>query len=275
MSASSPRAQGAIPPTATAGTAAPMQLAPARGSRVLVAGGCGGIGRVLVQALIEAGVEVAVFDMAVSAARHPPPSGVALFTLDASVSAEVDQAFLALDAHWPVGLQGFVNLVGFAAERTPIADLAVSEWARVVEGNLGSSYLLNRGAVPRLRRAGGGTVVNVASGLATRVLPGFGPYSASKAALIALTKAIAVENAPAIRANAVAPAAIETEFLMGGTGREPTDPHLDREPYLRTIPMRRLGVPTDVAGPILFLLGPASAYMTGQTLYINGGGLTP
>jgi 3-oxoacyl-[acyl-carrier protein] reductase len=262
-------------PTPNAHPGAIFQLAPPKGSRVLVAGGCGGIGRVLVRALIDAGVEVAVFDMASSAAQHPPPAGVALFKVDASKPAEVDAAFTALDRHWQGGIHGFVNLVGFAADRTPIADLAVSEWERVVEGNLGSSYLLNRGAVPRLQRAGGGTVVNVASGLATRVMPGFGPYSASKAGLIALTKAIAVENAPAIRANTVAPAAIETDFLVGGTGREHTGSHLDREPYMRTIPMRRLGVPDDVVGPILFLLGPASAYMTGQTLYINGGGLTP
>ena len=145
----------------------------------------------------------------------------------------------------------------------------------MVDGNLGSSYLLNRAAVPRLARRGGGSVVNVASGLATRVLPGFGPYSASKAGLIALTKAVAVENAPAIRANAVAPAAVDTDFLVGGTGRERTESHLDREGYMKMIPMRRLGVPADVVGPILFLLGPASAYMTGQTLYINGGALTP
>jgi NAD(P)-dependent dehydrogenase (short-subunit alcohol dehydrogenase family) len=106
-------------------------------------------------------------------------------------------------------------------------------------------------------------------------MPGFGPYSASKAALIALTKAVAVENAPAIRANAVAPAAVDTDFLVGGTGRERTDSHLDRESYMKLIPLRRLGLPADVVGPILFLLGPASGYMTGQTLYINGGALTP
>jgi 3-oxoacyl-[acyl-carrier protein] reductase len=117
--------------------------------------------------------------------------------------------------------------------------------------------------------------VNVASGLATRVMPGFGPYSASKAALIALTKAVAVENAPAIRANAVAPAAIDTDFLVGGTGRDRTGSHLDRDAYVKLIPMKRLGAPADVVGPILFLLGPASGYMTGQTLYINGGALTP
>ncbi len=252
-----------------------LHLAPLPGSRVLIAGGCGGIGRELVSALLNAGVTVAVFDLPSSAERHPPPEGVRLFTLDASQAGEVDTAFAALDAAWPEGFNGFVNLVGFTADRVPLDQLPISEWQRVVDGNLGASYLLNRAAVPRLARSGAGAVVNVASGLATRVMPGFGPYSASKAGLIALTKAVAVENAPAIRANAVAPAAIDTDFLVGGTGRERTESHLDRNAYMKLIPMKRLGVPMDVVGPILFLLGPASGYMTGQTLYINGGALTP
>lgn len=252
-----------------------MQLAPARGSRVLVAGGCGGIGRELVAALLDAGVAVAIFDLPSSITRHPPPDGVQVISLDASHAAEVDAAFASLDTRWPEGFDGFVNLVGFAADRVPLDQQPIAEWQRVVDGNLGSSYLLNRAAIPRLARKGGGAVVNVASGLATRVMPGFGPYSASKAALIALTKAVAVENAPAIRANAVAPAAIDTDFLVGGTGRDRTESHLDRDNYVKLIPMKRLGVPADVVGPILFLLGPASGYMTGQTLYINGGALTP
>ena len=252
-----------------------LQLAPPAGSRVLVAGGCGGIGRELVLALLGAGVAVAIFDLPSSAERHPPPDGTALFALDASDASAVDSAFDALDRLWPDGIDGFVNLVGFAAERLPLDRLPISEWQRVVDGNLGASYLLNRAALARLQRRGGGTVVNVSSGLATRVLPGFGPYSASKAALIALTKAIAVENAPSIRANAVAPAAVDTDFLLGGTGRERTESHLDRDAYVKMIPLRRLAVASDVVGPILFLLGPASAYMTGQTLYINGGALTP
>ena len=90
-----------------------------------------------------------------------------------------------------------------------------------------------------------------------------------------LTKSIAVENAPLVRANVVAPGAVDTEFLRGGTGRGEAGPRLDVSAYAKTIPMGRIATPEDVAGPILFLCGPGSAYMTGQVLWINGGALTP
>ena len=118
-------------------------------------------------------------------------------------------------------------------------------------------------------------MVFVSSGLAQRVTPGYGGYAAAKAGLIAMTKALAAENAPAIRANCVAPGAVETAFLSGGTGRPARDAQMDRTAYLRTIPLARIATPEDVVGPILFLLGAASGYMTGQVLYVNGGGLTP
>jgi len=250
---------------------APLRLAPPRGARVLVAGGCGGIGRAVVAAARAAGLRVAVFDLARSLAAQPVPRGVPAYALDAAQPESVAAAYAALRRRWR-GIDGLVNLVGFALERVPVAATAPAAWNEVIEGNLRAAFLLCRGALPMMGR---GSIVNVASGLALRVLPGFAPYSAAKAGIIALTKALAVENAPAIRANAVAPAAVDTAFLRGGTGRRRTAQHLDVAGYVKTIPLARLARPADVVGPVLFLLGPASAYMTGQVLWVNGGGLTP
>ena len=111
--------------------------------------------------------------------------------------------------------------------------------------------------------------------MAARLRPGFGAYGASKAGLIALTKSIAVENAPDIRANVVAPGAVATAFLRGGTGRAEASVRLDVDAYARALPLGRIAEPSDVVGPILFLCGPGAAYMTGQVLWVNGGGLTP
>jgi 3-oxoacyl-[acyl-carrier protein] reductase len=117
--------------------------------------------------------------------------------------------------------------------------------------------------------------VNTASGLAVRVKEGYGPYASAKAGLIAMTKALALENAPLIRANVVAPGAVNTAFLSGGTGRSSRAVQLDVEAYAKSLPLGRVAEPEDVIGPILFLAGEASRYMTGQVLFVNGGGFMP
>ena len=271
-----PRASNLIRPRMSSPDAGhpPPALAPAPGSRIAVLGGCGGIGRAVVSACLGAGAEVAVLDLPRSLAAFPPPARVRSFGLDATDAASVAAAFAALDAAWGA-LDGYVGLAGFMTRRTPVAETAPEAWDELVDGNLRSAFLCARAALPLLLRGRDPSLVLVSSGLATRVAPGYGGYAASKAGLLALAKAIAAENAPRLRANCVAPGAVDTEFLTGGTGRDARRASIDREAYLRTVPMGRLALPGDVAGPILFLLGPASCYMTGQVLYVNGGGLTP
>jgi NAD(P)-dependent dehydrogenase (short-subunit alcohol dehydrogenase family) len=123
----------------------------------------------------------------------------------------------------------------------------------------------------------GASLVNVSSGLAQFVRPNYGPYAAAKAAIIALTKTLAHEHAPRVRCNVVSPGAVDTAFLRGGTGRSDEDgvPTIDMAAYAAAIPLKRMAVPQDVVGPILFLLGPASSYMTGQSLWVNGGAYMP
>ena len=251
-----------------------LSLGPARGARVLVAGGCGGIGREVVLALRETGTEVAVLDLARSIAEHPAPQGVRTHAVDAGDERSVAAAFAALGKDWD-GLEGFVNLVGFSPRLEPVADMPAATWREAVAGNLSAAFLLCRAALPLLRKGKDAALVNASSGLALRASAGYGPYAASKAGIISLTKTLAVENAPAVRANAVAPAAVDTQFLRGGTGRDARGSHLDLDTYVKMIPLGRVAQAADVVGPILFLLGAASAYMTGQVLYVNGGMLTP
>ena len=245
------------------------RLGPPPGSHMVVAGGCGGIGRGVVRAALESDLRVTVLDLAASQARHPVPTGVDFHAIDAFDPASVDAAFAAVGS-----FDVLVMLVGFNHALVPTEERSIDSWDEVVAGNLRAAFLICRAAVPRL--CDGGAIVNMASGLATRVMAGYGPYSASKAGVIALTKALAVENAPRLRANAIAPSAIDTAFLAGGTGRVDNENwQRDFSQYLQTIPLRRLGEVEDVVGPILFLAGPAARYMTGQVLYVNGGGLTP
>lgn len=240
--------------------------------RLALLGGAGGIGRVVAARAQREGWEVTVLDLPQSLERHPPQDGLRALPIDLRHEDQVAQAFAALG---PV--EGFVNLAGFMTGMKPLTDTNVHDFDELMTGNFRGAYLAAMAALPCLRAAGGGAMVNIVSGLAAVARPGYGLYGANKAAMVHLTKTLAVEAAPDIRINAVAPAAVDTAFLRGGTGRsdENEDSHLDVAAYTRVTPLARLAQAEDVAGPILFLLGPDSAFMTGQVLWVNGGGYMP
>ncbi len=262
-------------PSASA-TAPPSRLGPPAGARLVVTGGCGGIGRALVVAALADGLDVAVLDLPASIERHPPPRAVLAVAVDATDEQAVAAAFAEVARRWQA-LDALVNLAGFARERVPLADIRTEHWDEVIAGNLRSTWLASRAALPLLANGNAPAIVNAASGLAVRSFPGFGPYSAAKAGILGLTRSLAIECAPRVRVNAIAPTAVETAFLHGGTGRsdERAPSLVDLETYVKTVPLGRVATPDDVVGPILFLLGPAARYMTGQVLHINGGLLTP
>ncbi|MHA3979316.1 SDR family NAD(P)-dependent oxidoreductase [Halovulum sp. GXIMD14794] len=235
--------------------------------RMLVLGGAGGIGRCLVRMACERDWQVSVVDLDTSLARHPVPDGVTACGFALAESGALDTALEAAGDTF----DAFVNLAGYAAPSAPLAEVDDTGWHEVISGNLGTAFRAARAVAPRLRK--GGAIVNTGSGLGSHARPGYGAYAVAKAGIAALTRQLAVEMSPHIRVNCVAPAAVDTAFLTGGTGHgdETAPPRLDREAYAAANPMRRLALPEDVAGPILFLTSPDSAYITGQTLHVNGG----
>jgi len=259
------------------------RLAPAAGSRLVVVGGCGGIGRAVTHAAVEIGLRVAVLDLDRSLAEQPPEPGVALsVALDATDEKRVAAAFNRVAQAFGGAIDGLVNLPGFANRFVSFDELSLAEFEETVAGSLTSTYLCCRAALPLLRRgaentAGRSAIVNTASGLAVRVRSGFAPYSAAKAGVAALTKVIALEAAPLVRANTIAPGAVDTVFHEGGTGRPPDAPNarprMNREAYGREIPLGRMADPVDMVGPILFLLGPGAGFVSGQMLHVNGAGV--
>ncbi|MEM7566492.1 MAG: SDR family NAD(P)-dependent oxidoreductase [Pseudomonadota bacterium] len=250
------------------------QLAPPAGRRIAVVGAAGGIGRALVAALLEAGCQPIALDLPTSLADSTLPDGVPAFPIDATDDASLASIAAKLQAeHAP--LDGLVNLAGFAGPRTPAVETPPESWDSVVAGNLTSAHLVARHLVPLMRDGREAAMVLTSSGLALKATPGYGPYAAAKAGVLALTRTLAQENAPWLRVNAVAPGAVDTPFLKGGTGRTQAEGRFDRDAYVATVPLARMAEPGDVVDPILFLLGPASRYMTGQTLHVNGGLLMP
>lgn len=248
----------------------------AASSRLAILGGAGGIGRALTTAAAAQGVDVIVLDLEASLARHPVIHGVYAYAVDATDEQSVEQAFAAIGQRWD-GLDGFVNLCGFMHPYEMADAIPISTFDEIVTGNLRSVAIGGQAAMPLLRRGEGASLVHAASGLAQFIRPGRAAYAAAKAGVIALTKTLALENAPHVRANAIAPSAVDTAFLRGGTGRSDEDgpSNLDIDAYAKAIPMQRIAEVDDIVGPILFLLSDASRYMTGQVLWINGGAYMP
>lgn len=248
---------------------------PAPGTRVAIAGGAGGIGRVLTAACCDLGLRVAVLDLPAALQAHPSGAELSL-PMNASDPEQVRAAFAQLQERFGA-LDVLMFLVGFTL--TPpraTAEIGEADWDEVVRVNLTAAHIVSRAALPILRRGQAANIVMVSSGLGVSVLRGFGPYAAAKAGVIALTKTLAVEQAPVIRANAVAPSAILTDFMKGGGHSGRSDgTWFDPTPYLPSIPLQRLAEVEDVIGPMLFLASPAAGFMTGQTLHINGGRYMP
>ncbi len=264
-------------PLAQAGEHNPLRLRPPPGFRVAVVGGCGGIGRAFVAAALDAGMTVCILDLPASIAAHPPPVACLTRAVDATSPANMESAFTDIRAAWGA-LDGLVNLCGFSGPRKPLLELDPATWREVIQGNLDAAFLSSKFALPLLQAGSSPAIVHVASSLAVKASPGYGPYASAKAGILSLTRMLAAEHSPAIRVNAVAPSAVRTEFITGGTGRQSqgsSAPLLDLDAYGRTLPLQRVAEAEDVVGPILFLLGPGSRYMTGQVLHVNGGLFQP
>ena len=234
------------------------------GAAALVTGASRGIGAAVARALGADGWIVGVnyrsdgegAERTVAAIEDAGGRAVAL---QGDVAGQAPDALLgALEEHGPV--LGLVNNAGIRADNLAV-NLADEDWAAVLDTNLTAAFRLTRRALRPMIRARYGRVVNVASVIGPRANPGQANYAAAKAGLIGLTRTVAAEVARrGVTVNAVAPGFIETDM----TKDLPED-------LLKAVPARRAGTPDEVASAVRFLASEAAAYVTGSTLYVDGG----
>jgi NAD(P)-dependent dehydrogenase (short-subunit alcohol dehydrogenase family) len=194
-----------------------LGLAPPPGSRVLVAGGCGGVGRPMVQACQSIGLDVAVLALPSSIDRNPPPDGVLTVPADATDEASVSGAFEKLRNDWG-SIDVLIFLVGFlSVPPAEIPDVAPQTWDEVLTGNLRSAFLVCREALPFLHEAGG-AIVNVGSSLAYNPLKGVSAYAAEKVALSRLQNLSQLKTRRASVQIWSRPAPLKHRFWRAATG---------------------------------------------------------
>jgi NAD(P)-dependent dehydrogenase (short-subunit alcohol dehydrogenase family) len=243
------------------------------GSSALVTGANRGLGSHFAETLARAGADVAIAarrvdtlsplrDAIAAIGRRVAPVALDV-TNAASVAAAFDQAAAALG-----DITIVVNNAGIAITK-PLLDHTEEDWLRVIDVNLNGAWRVAQTAARHMERhQRGGSIVNVASVLGLRVASQVPSYAASKAALIHLTKAMALELARhRIRVNALAPGYVETginrEFFASEAGQA----------VIKRVPQRRIGMPGDLDGALLLLASDAGAYMTGSVLAVDGGHL--
>jgi NAD(P)-dependent dehydrogenase (short-subunit alcohol dehydrogenase family) len=236
------------------------------GRTAVVTGGGSGIGRATCRRMTEEGARVAVFDVdAPSAEQVAEEIGGIAFNVDVgdpdAMKAAVDAAADQLG-----GLSIIYNNAGTSAFNR-LHELSPSEWDRVLRVNLTGVWAGIRAAVPHIRGAGGGSIVSTASISGTRPAAGEGPYSASKAAVAALTASAALEYGPAIRVNAVSPGMIRTTMTAPWFQFMPDQ----EERFVKGTPVGRVGEPEDVADVVVFLCSELARFVTGQNIVVDGG----
>jgi len=240
--------------------------------RILITGGGSGIGLETARLAVAEGARVAILDRSPASLQRardevPQASAIACDVSDeAAVALAVEQAAAELG-----GLDGVANVAGIGTRRSfdettariMMTDIAV---------NLMGPFLVCKSALPHLRRAGGGTVVNVASGLALRPTEGRTAYGASKGGLIVMSKAMAVDLASdGIRVNVVCPGLIDTPLVSDASHGALFTPAQMEKLMDRRI-LRRLGRADEVARAILFLSSDESSFMTASVMAVDGGG---
>ncbi len=238
------------------------------GKNGIVTGGARGIGRELASAFTAAGARVAIWDTDGDAAHQAATEvgGGAIservdVTNECAVAAAVEAVLGAYG-----GIDFLVNNAGIR-HVAPIASESVDEWRRTIDVNVNGTFICSQAVIPAMVAAGGGHIVNLASMAGALALRERAAYNTSKAAIVGLTRSIAVEvGDQGVYCNAVAPGVIETPLSA---------PYFEDESMVAVLrensPMARWGQVEEISGPVLFLCSAESSFVNGATLFVDGG----
>jgi meso-butanediol dehydrogenase/(S,S)-butanediol dehydrogenase/diacetyl reductase len=241
----------------------------------IITGGGTGIGRAIASAFGREGAKVAVLgrrrEALESVARELSGKGAQVNAVVCDVTQSSAIAEAVADVERSFGrINVLVNNAG-ALSVTTVESISEEDWDRVIATNLKGPFLMTRAVLPALRRAGGGSIINIGSVLGLVAMKDRAAYCASKGGVTLLTKAMALDHAHEnIRVNCICPAVVETELIKGLFSATEEGTKL-REARAATLPLGRLGQPQDIAELAVLLASDESSWMTGTAIPVDGG----
>ena len=237
----------------------------------IVTGAASGFGKGIAELYASEGAKVCVSDINGQGARDVANGiGERAIHVAADVSQQADVANMVAETVSAFGgVDIMVNNAGFTHRNQPMLDVDEEQFDRIFAVNVKAIYLAAKEVVPIMEQRGGGSIITTASTAGVRPRPGLVWYNSSKGAAISMTKSMAIELAPKkIRVNAINPVAGDTPMLAQFMGED--TPEI-REKFVSTIPLGRFSLPDDIANVALFLADPASDFLTGLAIEVDGG----
>ncbi len=243
-----------------------------QGKTAIVTGGATGIGHAIAQCFVGAGAETYILDRDQEGIKnlskvYPPTIGYGQALLcDVSVEAQLESTIQRIISRGSIHI--LINNAGINPVSSKVTETTEKQWDEVMEQNLKGVFLTSRKVIPHM--APKGSIINIASILGQVGARDCSAYSASKGAIIALTKSMALDYAPKLRVNCICPGAVQTKMFNAYLART-DDPDNERQRIVANIPLERLGTVEDVAHAALFLASDEAAWITGAALVVDGG----
>lgn len=237
---------------------------------IVVTGAGGGMGNAVVRDLLEEGAIVVALDINLDPLSDVTHANLRVMKIDLLNEDSIQNAFKEIYEEFNK-IDGLVNIAGIAQAAKSIVDVELSEWHKLININATAIFLTCKEAVRYMKAAKNGSIINVGSVSVTRPRPGLQSYVASKGAVEAFSKALALETAPYnVRVNVLHPGPSDTNML-GQFSSQEGEVVLNKNIFAESVPLGRLIKPSDISATVVHLLSDGAQIITGSVIHVDGG----